>query len=130
MPRVFESPRHYLVDGIRGQLQPGGDDVWVTGDQDQTRSDMDPDDPVPVIRLLNRQALGEELDPAEALAALEPSDSMVIGDVATCLAKMKKYADAGVDRLLTFQSYGWLTHEDVTGSMRRIGEQIVPVLSA
>jgi alkanesulfonate monooxygenase SsuD/methylene tetrahydromethanopterin reductase-like flavin-dependent oxidoreductase (luciferase family) len=130
MPRVFEAPRHYLVDGIRGQLQPGGEDVWVTTGTDQTKGDMDPDDPVPVIRLLNRQALGQELDAEEVLAALEPSDSMVIGDVATCRAKIRKYADVGVDRLLTFQSFGWLTHQDVTGSMRRIGEEIVPGLSA
>lgn len=130
MPRVFESPRHFLVDGIRGQLQPGNEDVWVSRGADEIQSDMDPDDPVPVIRLLNRQALGHELDPEEVLEALEPSDSMVIGDVDTCLAKMKKYADFGVDRLLTFQSFGWLAHDDVLASMRRIGEEIVPVLTA
>ena len=58
---------------------------------------MDPDDPVPVIRLLNRQASGYELDPEEALEVLEPMDSMVIGDVDTCLTKIRKYVDLGVD---------------------------------
>jgi hypothetical protein len=36
-----------------------------------------------VIRLLNRQLLGEEIDPVEAFEVLEPLESVVIGDIAS-----------------------------------------------
>jgi alkanesulfonate monooxygenase SsuD/methylene tetrahydromethanopterin reductase-like flavin-dependent oxidoreductase (luciferase family) len=129
MPIVFETPRKIIIDSIRGQLAPGAADAWTTTGKEQIEAEMDPDDPVPVIRLLNRQALGIELDPEEAFAVLEPMDSMVIGDVATCTRKMAKYAGMGVDRLLCFQQFGWLSHDDVLGSIRRVGEEILPILA-
>ena len=130
MPQVFETPRKIIIDGIRGQLAPGAADTWESTGKDDIEAEMDPDDPVPVIRLLNRQALGYELDPEEAFEVLEPMDSMVIGDVDACLTKMKKYVGMDVDRLLCFQQFGWLSQEDVLGSIRRIGEEILPVVSA
>ena len=130
MPIVFETPRKIIVDSIRGQLAPGAADTWTTTGKDQIEAEMDPDDPVPVIRLLNRQALGIELDPEEAYDVLAPMDSMVIGDVETCRRKMAKYETMGVDRLLCFQQFGWLTHADVLGSIRRVGEEIRPSLTS
>ena len=130
MPRVFETPRHLIIGGIRGQLAPDTGVAWESTGKEDIESDTDPDDPVPVIRLLNRQALGYELDPEEALEVLEPMDSMIIGDVDACMTKMKKYRDLGVERLLCFQQYGWLAHEDALGSIRRIGEEILPIFSA
>jgi len=130
MPVVFETPRHFIIDSIRGNLAPGGANAWESTTQDQVAGDIDPDDPVPVIRLLNRQALGYELDPEEAFEVLEPMDSMIIGDVDACLTKMKKYVEMGVDRLLCFQQFGWVSQEDVLGSIRRTGEEILPIVSA
>jgi alkanesulfonate monooxygenase SsuD/methylene tetrahydromethanopterin reductase-like flavin-dependent oxidoreductase (luciferase family) len=129
MPQVFETPRKFIIDGIRGQLAPGAANSWESTTQDDIEAEMDPDDPVPVIRLLNRQALGYELDPVEAFEVLEPMDSMIIGDIDACKAKMHKYVDLGVDRLLCFQQFGWLSHEDVMGSIKRIGEEILPGVS-
>jgi alkanesulfonate monooxygenase SsuD/methylene tetrahydromethanopterin reductase-like flavin-dependent oxidoreductase (luciferase family) len=130
MPQVFETPRKFIIDGIRGQLAPGAASSWESTTQDDIEAEMDPEDPVPVIRLLNRQALGYELDPVEVFEVLEPMDSMIIGDVDACRTKMQKYVDMGVNRLLCFQQYGWLTHEDVIGSIRRIGEEILPSVAA
>jgi alkanesulfonate monooxygenase SsuD/methylene tetrahydromethanopterin reductase-like flavin-dependent oxidoreductase (luciferase family) len=130
MPQVFETPRKLIIDGIRGVLAPGAADAWATTGHEEIAGEMDPEDPVPVIRLLNRQALGYELDPEEAFEVLEPMDSMVIGDVDACLTKIRKYVDLGVARLLCFQQYGWLSQDDVLGSIRRIGEEILPAVSA
>jgi hypothetical protein len=130
MPQVFETPRKLIIDGIRGVLAPGAADAWATTGHEEIAGEMDPEDPVPVIRLLNRQAMGYELDPEEAFEVLEPMDSMVIGDVDACLTKMRKYVDLGVARLLCFQQYGWLSQPDVLGSIRRIGEEILPAVAA
>jgi alkanesulfonate monooxygenase SsuD/methylene tetrahydromethanopterin reductase-like flavin-dependent oxidoreductase (luciferase family) len=72
---------------------------------------LDPNDPVPVISLLNRHELGYELDPDEVFEVLDKIDSVIIGDPDTCLAKMKKFAEAGVDRLLCLQQLGGLSQE-------------------
>ena len=45
---------------------------------------------------MNRQWAGLELDPVEAYEALEPVDSVILGDAATCLGKLERYAEAGV----------------------------------
>ena len=129
MPQVFETPRKLIIDGIRGQLASGAANSWESTTQDDIEAEMDPEDPVPVIRLLNRQALGYELDPTEAFEVLEPMDSMIIGDVEACRTKMNRYRDMGVDRLLCFQQFGWLSHDDVMGSIGRIGEEILPGLA-
>ena len=88
--------------------------------------DMDPDDPHPIVRIMNRQALGYELDPVEVYEALEPLDSVIVGDVETCRRKIRKYADAGVDRLMCLMQYGVLSHEDAMSSMRLVGEAFIP----
>ena len=50
--------------------------------------DLDPDDPNPIVRLMNRQVLGYDIDPVEAYEALEDQDSVIIGDVDTCRRKI------------------------------------------
>jgi alkanesulfonate monooxygenase SsuD/methylene tetrahydromethanopterin reductase-like flavin-dependent oxidoreductase (luciferase family) len=90
---------------------------------------VDPDDPVPVIRLLNRAHLGWELDPEEVYETLEPIDSVIIGDPDTCLAKMKKFAEAGVDRLLCLQQFGGLAQEDIMSSIELVGKELLPALA-
>ena len=39
---------------------------------------------------------------------------------------MKKFEEVGVDRLLTLQQFGALQHKRVLGSLRLIGEELVP----
>ncbi len=105
------------TDPGRAQSVSNVDDVMV---------DMDPDDPHPIVRIMNRQALGYELDPVEVYEALEPLDSVIVGDVETCRRKIRKYADAGVDRLMCLMQYGSLSHERVMSSMRLVGEGFIP----
>ncbi len=65
-------------------------------------------------------------DIVEVYEALEPLDSVIVGDVETCRRKMTKYAEAGVDRLMCLMQYGQLAHEDVMSSMRLVGEALIP----
>ena len=79
-----------------------------------------------VIRLLNGQFLGMEIDPEEAYEILDAIDSVIIGDPDTCLAKLRKFEAVGVDRLLALQQLGGLSHEHVLRSTRLIGEELLP----
>ncbi len=90
---------------------------------------IDLDDPNPVIRLLNRQLLGEEIDPVEAFEVLEPLESVVIGDVASCRAKIAGYTAIGVDRLMCLMSFGRIAQHDVLASLRTCGETLIPEFS-
>jgi hypothetical protein len=80
---------------------------------------------MPVIRLLNRQWLGMELDPEETYEVVNGIDSTIIGDVDTCRQKMQKFADVGVDRLLCLQQFGFVSQEDALRSTKLIGEELI-----
>lgn len=127
-PRVFQVPRRIWIDAIRGEFQ--------SNDPSATRSlaaaevpDDDLDDPVPVIRALNRQRAGLPLDPEEAFAALEPMESVVIGDVESCRKKMEAFARIGVDRLMCLMAFGALPQARVLSSLRLVGERLLPELA-
>jgi hypothetical protein len=96
---------------------------------DRVNVDLDPDDENPIIRLMNRQVLGDEIDPVEAYEAIEDQDSVIIGDVETCLRKVQRYEQAGFGRLMALMQFGHLRHDDVLGSIRRVGEALIPVLA-
>ena len=128
-PAVFNNPRGALIDAIRGLHAPDLDS-WRQIHDEKAEYEVDPEDPVPVVRLLNRQFLGMEIDPEEAYEVLDPIDSVIIGDPDTCLAKMKKFKDVGVDRLLALQQLGTLSHEHARSSVRLIGEELVPQLDS
>jgi alkanesulfonate monooxygenase SsuD/methylene tetrahydromethanopterin reductase-like flavin-dependent oxidoreductase (luciferase family) len=126
---VFRVPRNAILDIIRGAQVRQEDINWRQfGGQATVEPDLDPDDPSPVVRLLNRQALGMESDPVETFEALEPLESVIIGDPDTCLRKMKGFSELGVDRLLCFQAFGDLKQEHILESMRLIGREVLPVI--
>ncbi|MEO5722735.1 MAG: LLM class flavin-dependent oxidoreductase [Ilumatobacteraceae bacterium] len=127
-PRIFSVPRTIWTEMIRGQPSASTDPgrAQAVSNVDQVMVDMDPDDPHPVVRIMNRQALGYDLDPVEVYEALEPIDSVIIGDVDTCRRKMQKYADAGTDRLLCLMQFGNLSHERTMNSLRTVGEALIP----
>jgi alkanesulfonate monooxygenase SsuD/methylene tetrahydromethanopterin reductase-like flavin-dependent oxidoreductase (luciferase family) len=126
---VFRVPRSVILDLIRGANIRQEDINWRQfGGQATVEPDLDPDDPSPVVRLLNRQALGMQIDPVETFEALEPLESVIVGDPDTCLRKMKNFAELGVDRLLCFQAFGGLKQDDVLESMRLIGRDVLPVI--
>jgi len=125
-PRVFQVPRSLWIDAIRGDLQSSDPRVSRSVGAEDVTGEVDLDDPVPVIRLLNRQLVGEAIDPVEAFEVLEPVESVVIGDVASCRAKVEGYASIGVDRLMCLMSFGHIAQEDVLSSLRLVGEKLIP----
>ena len=129
-PRVFQVPRSVWIDAIRGQAQANDPAATRAVAADRVATDLDLDDPVPVVRLLNRQLAGQPLDPTEVFEALEPMESVIIGDVDACRRKLARYAEIGTDRLMCLMQFGGLPHAAVVGSLRRVGERLLPELSA
>lgn len=125
-PKVFQVPRSLWIDAIRGDLQPSDPRASATVARDQVVGEVDLDDPVPVIRLLNRQLTGEEIDPVEAFEVLTQVESVVIGDVDDCRKKLEAYAAIGTDRLMCLMSFGMISQQDVLRSIRLTGEALIP----
>ncbi len=131
VPRFFKSKRSALIEAFRGQVNAGEAlrqiaEARAGGTlQDDT---IDPNDSVPVIRLLNRQELGLPVDPVEAYEVLEGMDSIVIGDPDACVAKLRTMEEIGCDRLLCFMQMGALPHSRVMSSIRMVGESVIPKL--
>jgi alkanesulfonate monooxygenase SsuD/methylene tetrahydromethanopterin reductase-like flavin-dependent oxidoreductase (luciferase family) len=130
-PKVFAVPRTIWTNLIRGNINSGAEgSVRAAKATSEVMVDLDPDDPNPIIRLMNRQVLGQPIDPLEAYEALESQDSVIIGDVDTCLRKIKKYEAAGFGRLMCLMQFGHLDSDAVRGSIRRVGEELIPALAA
>jgi len=124
-PNVFQVPRSLWIDAIRGDLQSSDPRASASVGKAEITGQIDLDDPNPVIRLLNRQLLGEEIDPVEAFEVLEPLESVVIGDIAACRKKIDGYHAIGVDRLMCLMSFGRIAQEDVLSSLRIAGEELI-----
>jgi hypothetical protein len=123
---VFRVPRSLWIDAIRGDLQSNDPAVARPLDAPEAvRPDDDLDDPVPVIRLLNRQRAGRAIDPEEAYEVMAAMESVVLGDVDTCRAKLERYREIGVDRLMCLMQFGALPHARVMQSLRLTGEHLV-----
>ncbi|TMA31149.1 MAG: LLM class flavin-dependent oxidoreductase [Deltaproteobacteria bacterium] len=129
-PNVFQVPRSLWIDAIRGDLQSSDPRVSRSVAPKDIAGKIDLDDPNQVIRLLNRQLLDEEIDPVEAFEVLEPLESVVIGDVASCRKKIAGYRAIGVDRLMCLMSFGRIAQQDVLASLRLTGEELIPEFSA
>ena len=67
---------------------------------------------------------GETVPDEEVFEILSEQQSLVVGDQQACLEKMKRYEEVGIDRLMSFHQVGKLRHEEVTRSIRLIGELI------
>jgi len=127
-PEVYSVRRTDWVEAIRGQTVTWVDPVnhVLAPGESQPHYDLDRDDPVPVIALMNRQMLGEAIDPVEAYEALEPYDAVIIGDVESCREKLRKLRGIGVDRLMCLMQMGSIPHEIVMRSIRDAGETLIP----
>jgi len=128
-PSVFHVPRAVWIDAIRGELSDTRPERTAALARPEAHDDLDLHDPVAVIALLNRQLAGEAIDPVEAFEVLEPIESVVIGDVAACRAKMERYAGVGVDRLMCLMQMGQVAHETVMESIRIAGAELIPKLA-
>lgn len=127
-PKVFGIPRLDWLEAIRGSmpLHKNADSGFVPMGDDEGG---DLDDPMPVIRLMNRLQAGEPIDPVEVYEALLPIDSVIIGDVETCRRKLARYAEMDVDRIMCLMQMGHLPHEQVMRSIRAAGKHLVPALA-
>jgi hypothetical protein len=96
---------------------------------DDPMANIDPDDPVPLIRVLNRQALGLDVDPEEAYELISGIDTMMIGDIDSLVKKANGFKNIGVDRLLTLQQFGTLSHDQAMNSIKLTGEHLIPALA-
>jgi alkanesulfonate monooxygenase SsuD/methylene tetrahydromethanopterin reductase-like flavin-dependent oxidoreductase (luciferase family) len=128
-PKVFSVPRTVWTNLIRGNVGAGKGRAKGAADADKVLVDLDPDDPNPIIRLMNRQLLGLEIDPVEAYEAIEEQDSVIIGDVDTCRRKIEKFRDAGFGRLMCLMQFGQLRHDQAVASIRRVGEALIPAFA-
>ena len=125
---VYPSPYHVGMSSLGYQAIYGAiHDAGYAADRAFLPDDVD--DPVPVIRLLNRQRAGHPLDPEEVYEVLDGLESVVIGDVARCRAKMQRYAELGVDRLMCLMQFGALPHASAMQSLRLTGEALIPALT-
>ncbi len=128
-PEVFRVPRDLWIDAIRGDVASNDPRASQSVANSEIQGDIDLDDPLPVIRLLNRQLVGEEIDPEETFETLEAIESVVIGDVDACRKKIAGYQAIGVDRLMCLMSFGYLAQADVLRSIRLAGETLIPEFS-
>jgi alkanesulfonate monooxygenase SsuD/methylene tetrahydromethanopterin reductase-like flavin-dependent oxidoreductase (luciferase family) len=128
-PTVYGIPRLDWLEACRGSIplhQNADRGVFVGGHDDGG----DLDDPMPVIRMMNRLHAGLPVDPVEVYEALLPIDSVIIGDVETCRKKLARYSALGVDRIMCLMQMGYLPHEQVMQSIRTAGKFLVPELAS
>jgi alkanesulfonate monooxygenase SsuD/methylene tetrahydromethanopterin reductase-like flavin-dependent oxidoreductase (luciferase family) len=74
-----------------------------------------------VFPLLKKRAEGD-FDIAEFTS----QDMVIVGDPEQVLAKMKRYADAGVDQLICYCEFGHLTHEQIMENLELLGTKVLP----
>ena len=129
-PAVFHVPRDTWIDAIRGDLKDSAPESDAALAAPESFDELDRNDPIPVIALLNRQLLGEKLDPVEVFEVMESIESVVIGDVDACEAKLKRYEEIGCDRLMCLMQMGGISQANVMKSIRLTGEELIPRLSA
>ena len=128
-PSVFHVPRATWIDAIRGDLKDSAPTSDAALAAPELHDDLDLNDPIPVIALLNRQLAGEKIDPVEAFEVMEPIESVVIGDVASCEKKLARYQGVGCDRLMCLMQMGGVSQESVLESLRITGEELIPRLA-
>lgn len=128
-PAVFHVPRATWIDAIRGELKDSAPTSDAALTAPETHDDLDLDDPVPVIALLNRQLVGEKIDPVEAFEVMELIPSVILGDPDACERKLRGYAAVGCDRLMCLMQMGGVAQESVLQSIRLTGEHLIPRLA-
>ena len=124
-PVVFKVPRRVWYDMIKAGLHPNSPRDTAATQLDPHEIDIQPDDPQ-VVKVLKRMAQGEEIGFEEAHEALEPLDSVVIGDPDHCIGKLKAYEAIGADRIMCLMQYGSIPHEAVLRSFALAGEHVAP----
>jgi alkanesulfonate monooxygenase SsuD/methylene tetrahydromethanopterin reductase-like flavin-dependent oxidoreductase (luciferase family) len=63
------------------------------------------------------------------IETFDAADMIVIGDVDTCVRKMKHYADLGIDELICYVQWGFLEHQDILRTIEVLGKEVIPELA-
>ena len=111
---------------IKAGLHPNSPrDTAAQARLDPHEVEIQPDDPA-VVKLLKRMAQGEEISFEAAHEALEPLDSVVIGDPDHCVGKLKGYQSIGADRIMCLMQFGSLQPASILKSFELAGRHLVP----
>lgn len=132
-PKTFQVPlsSYFALFGSgNNPRSDGGSDQYklsllADGEPDPTNLAPEPWDN-DVVALVKKMARGEAISNGEAHEVLERIDSVVIGDPAHCIAKLRRYQDIGTDRLMCMMQFGSLPHEAVLRSIRLTSDHVVP----
>jgi alkanesulfonate monooxygenase SsuD/methylene tetrahydromethanopterin reductase-like flavin-dependent oxidoreductase (luciferase family) len=128
-PVVFKVPRRIWYDMIKAGLHPNSArDTAALARLDPHEVEIQADDPE-VVKLLKRMAVGEEISFEAAHEALEPLDSVVIGQPDHCVEKLKGYQAIGADRMMCLMQFGSIPHAAVMKSFELAGRHLVPAFA-
>ena len=83
------------------------------------------DDPYRQVAIEN-PIVRRAMDGTLGFEELDGEDMVVIGDPDTCIRKLERYREAGLDRVLCCMQAGRLAHADVMESIRLFGEHVIP----
>jgi alkanesulfonate monooxygenase SsuD/methylene tetrahydromethanopterin reductase-like flavin-dependent oxidoreductase (luciferase family) len=128
-PSVFRVPRDNWLGLIRGVQGDGGASLPLLDGPEAGPSEAELNDPVPLIALMNRQRAGQRLDPVEVFEVVEAYDTCVIGDVETCVRKLRAFEETGLDRVMCLMQFGQLPHAAVLRSIELMGKAVLPVFA-
>ena len=131
-PKNFQVPLSSYFSLFRSAAHPNSQSsdqykLDIIGDdgKDPTVLTPEPGDTA-IIALIKRMARGEHVSNEEAHELLEQIDSIVIGDPAHCLEKLRKYEAIGTDRMMCMMQFGRIPHEAVLGSIRLTADELMP----
>jgi alkanesulfonate monooxygenase SsuD/methylene tetrahydromethanopterin reductase-like flavin-dependent oxidoreductase (luciferase family) len=128
-PIVFKVPRRVWYDMIKAGLHPNSArDTAALASLDPHEIEIADDDPE-VVKVLKRMAQGQEISFEAAHEALEPLDSVVIGDPDHCVDKLKAYQAIGADRMMCLMQFGSIPPEAVLKSIALTGKHLIPAFA-
>jgi alkanesulfonate monooxygenase SsuD/methylene tetrahydromethanopterin reductase-like flavin-dependent oxidoreductase (luciferase family) len=58
--------------------------------------------------------------------AFSDADMIIVGDPDRCYEKMVKYAELGIDQLICYVQFGYLSHESIMKTIELLGTQVLP----
>ncbi|MDE2487560.1 MAG: LLM class flavin-dependent oxidoreductase [Alphaproteobacteria bacterium] len=128
-PVVFKVPRRVWYDMIKAGLHPNSArDTQAMASLDPHEVEIQADDP-DVVKVLKRMAQGEAISFEAAHEALEPLDSVVIGDPDHCVGKLRGYEGIGADRMMCLVQFGSIPQPAVLRSIELAGRHLVPAFA-
>jgi alkanesulfonate monooxygenase SsuD/methylene tetrahydromethanopterin reductase-like flavin-dependent oxidoreductase (luciferase family) len=76
-----------------------------------------------IFPLLKRHAEGK-LKPQN----FNDADMIIVGDPDQCMTKFRRYAELGVEQVICYVQFGYLSHESIMRTIELLGKHIIPEL--